>query len=144
MTKILLLTTLLILSVTTNSSIIEKEIIREPEEISIEPELTLRNVYDKMIEIGIKHPDIVINQVRHETGNLDRILNNNLLGFRHNKYIHYDSWVDSIIYLKKWQDKFYHGGDYYNFLTKLPYAEDPEYVVILKGYQKFINTEYYN
>lgn len=94
--------------------------------------LTPRNVYQKLIEYKIQHPQIVFSQVMWETGHLKRIKSNNLFGFRNVNYKKFDSWEESIQYAKVWQDRKYNGGDYYTFLKNVKYAEDPNYIINVK------------
>ena len=44
----------------------------------------------------------------------------------------YYSWKHSIIDYALWQDKYYKGGDYYKFLSRV-YAEDSVYTRKLRG-----------
>jgi flagellum-specific peptidoglycan hydrolase FlgJ len=48
------------------------------------------------------------------------------------KYHKYNHWTESVEAYKRFQDKKYKGGDYYTFLKKVGYAEDPHYVWKLK------------
>lgn len=87
--------------------------------------------------LGVKHSDIVTAQSLLETGEYRSQLvrtHNNLFGFRTKKgYLKFDSWQESCAYYKRWQTKRYKGEqDYYAFLTKIGYAEDPEYTSKLK------------
>ena len=43
----------------------------------------------------------------------------------------FDSWRECCDYYKWWQDQLYKGGDYYEFLADVGYAEDPEYITKL-------------
>jgi len=94
--------------------------------------LTPVNVYKKIIEYEIEHPKIVFSQVMVETGNLKSKgakIKNNLFGFFNKSgHMSFDSWEESIIYYKEWQNKKYIGGNYYNFLKKVGYAEDSLYI----------------
>ena len=87
--------------------------------------------------IGIKHPEIVFAQARLETGNFKSLLftkNNNLFGFRgKNGYIEYNHWTESVKAYKRFQDKYYKGGDYYSFLERIGYAEDSNYIKKVKS-----------
>jgi len=95
--------------------------------------LTLKNIKRELKRIGVKHSDIVIKQVRLETGNLKYLRNNNLFGFRgNNGYLKFETWQDAVQYKKEWQDKKYKGGDYYDFLVKVKYASDSTYIKKLK------------
>lgn len=89
-------------------------------------------------ELEIKAPNIVLDQAKLETGNFKSYLfekSNNLFGFRNfNGYIKYDSWKQSVAAYKNWQAKKYKGGDYYDFLEYINYAEDTLYVYKLKQF----------
>jgi hypothetical protein len=83
---------------------------------------TENEIYCYMVSIGIKHPDIVLKQAIYETGHFKSNIfcgKNNLFGFRHNKYVCYDSWKACVDYYKVWQDKHYTNDslDYYIFLA---------------------------
>jgi uncharacterized FlgJ-related protein len=86
--------------------------------------------------IGIKHPDVVYAQAKLETGNFkSRVFreNNNLFGFIYKgKYLKFNNWLECCRYYKKWQTKYYKGGDYYIFLINIGYATDPNYNQKLK------------
>ena len=103
----------------------------------ITPELTIENVKIAIIDAGIKYPEIVLRQVILETGWLKctkcSLTKNNIFGFYYKKkYIAFDSWLDSIDYYKRWQERHYKGGDYYQFLITIGYATSPSYVQTLK------------
>ena len=71
----------------------------------------LRYMYQK----EIKHAEIVLKQIRLETGNLKctgcSLDYNNLFGFFYKgSYLKFDSWQESVDYYKRWQDKYYKGG----------------------------------
>ena len=89
-------------------------------------------------ELEIKAPNIVLAQAKLETGNFKSYLfrcSNNLFGFRNfNGYIRYNSWKHSVAAYKNWQDKRYKGGDYYDFLEDINYAEDTLYCYKLKQF----------
>lgn len=103
--------------------------------VVVELDLTYDNILSQMAENGLKHPDILMRQIKLETGNLKRIKGNNLFGFRKDDYLSFDTWIDCIKYAKVWQDKRYKGGNYYAFLVKINYAEDPLYIEKLKRFR---------
>jgi flagellum-specific peptidoglycan hydrolase FlgJ len=90
-------------------------------------------------ELKMLAPNIVLAQAKLETGNFKSYLfkkSNNLFGFRNfNGYIKYDSWKSSVKAYKDWQTRKYKGGDYYDFLEHINYAEDTLYVYKLKQFQ---------
>lgn len=125
--KILLLTLFLFVFYSLNMYQYEHRTVR------IFKSLTIENVRAELKRLGVKHSNIVIKQVKLETGNLKYVRNNNLFGFRGNKgYLKFDTWQDAVQYKKKWQDKRYKGGDYYDFLIKVGYATDSTYIQKLK------------
>lgn len=135
---LIILTFLFLLSNKIGGEIYNKTIpqITETEKII---KLTPVNVYRKIVEYKIEHPKIVFSQVMVETGHLKSqgaIINNNLFGFNNKSgHMSFDSWEESILYYKEWQDKKYFGGNYHKFLKKVGYAKDSLYIV------KLINME---
>lgn len=117
------------------------------EEIKADPlPLTIENIEAEIIANNIEHPDIVLRQSVWESGwykcNDCSLRYNNPFGFRHTSwvdkgnplgYLKFDTWQEAVVYYKKWQAKRYNGGDYYKFLTKIGYAEDPKYINNLKS-----------
>ncbi len=85
---------------------------------------------------NIKFPEIVYAQARLETGNFTSNYfkkRNNLFGFRNRKgYMFFKSWKDCVKFYADWQNKYYGGGDYYDFLILINYAEDKNYINKLK------------
>lgn len=103
------------------------------------PELTLENVYRELLFKEIKYPEIVMRQVVWETQWLDcdrcSLKFNNLFGFAtKNGYMHFNSWVESVDYYKKWQTKLHveKYDDYYQFLINVHYALGESYNKALK------------
>jgi len=85
--------------------------------------------------LGVKHVNIVLAQSVLETGHYKSKLtrtHNNLFGFRtKNGYLKFNSWADCCAYYKRWQDRHYKTSkysNYYIFLRKIGYAEDPNYI----------------
>lgn len=87
--------------------------------------------------LNIKHQHIVYAQAKLESGNFKSkyfLEKNNLFGFRtKNGYLSFEDWKDCCAYYKKWQDKKYKGGNYYQFLVNIGYAEDSIYIQKLKS-----------
>jgi len=101
------------------------------------PELTPENVYAHLERLGVKHPEIVLKQSILETGWYEcdycSLEHNNIFGFRYKKkYLEFDTWVESVEYYKKWQEKRYQGGNYYGFLKEVGYATSRTYISKLK------------
>lgn len=87
----------------------------------------------------VKHPHIIHAQAILETGNFTSRLckeNNNLFGLYNSKskrYYKFNHWSESIVaYLAFVQYKYKDDIDYYKFLEKINYAEDPKYINKLK------------
>jgi len=94
-----------------------------------------------LIQNEVQHVDIVIAQAILESGwfkctNCSRELNNPFGFFWKGKYKKFRDLSHAVFYYKTWQDKWYKGGDYYVFLKKIGYAEDPGYINKLKRINK--------
>jgi hypothetical protein len=95
--------------------------------------MTIENIEKELIKQNILHYEIVLKQVKVETGSLKYVRHNNIFGFRGNHgYLKFETWQDAVTYKKKWQEKNYKGGDYYAFLKRIGYAENPNYIQHLK------------
>jgi hypothetical protein len=107
---------------------------------TINDSLTLENVYHYLQCLNVQYFDIVFAQCILETGYLKSkncIENNNLFGFRYqNKYLKFDNWKQSCMYYFCWQCNKYKGGDYFDFLEQVGYAEDEKYRFKLKSILK--------
>jgi len=110
---------------------------------------TKQDVYNELIKQEFKHPDIVMAQIRLESANLTSKLykaTHNLAGMKEAKtrettakgtrydHAYYLSWQDCIKDLKLWQDEYYKGGGYYEFLEEIGYAESKDYINKLKEF----------
>ena len=88
-------------------------------------------LYEALIFYGIKHPDIVYSQAILETGHFKSrgcVLKNNLFGLmRGKKLIKFDHWTESVKYYRDHIQNRYKGGDYYDFLKHIHYAESKTY-----------------
>lgn len=100
------------------------------------PPLNAKNVLAELKKQGVPHAHIVLAQSKLETGEYKSKLcktHNNIFGLRKgNTYRRYDSYVACIADYKKRISSKYKGGDYYEFLRRLGYAEDPLYTEKLK------------
>lgn len=98
------------------------------------------NLIQFMKLIDMKYPNIVLAQARHETGNFtsNRFKKYNaLFGFQTSdtNIIKYKSWKESVIAYKCWQMKrLKTNEDYHEFLIRVHYAADNDYVKKLKQY----------
>lgn len=88
---------------------------------------------------GLKHDTIILTQAKLETGNYKSYqcrVNNNLFGLYNStkmEYYKFNHWSESIEAYKKWiQYRLKDEEDYYFFLSRIGYAEDPDYISKLK------------
>lgn len=88
---------------------------------------------------GLKHDTIILTQAKLETGNYKSYqcrVNNNLFGLYNSakmEYYKFDHWSESVEAYKKWiQYRLKDEEDYYFFLSRIGYAEDPDYISKLK------------
>lgn len=104
-------------------------------------------VYEACLYYGIKEPKIVMVQSVLETGHFrseNCLKYNNLFGLynSHRKeYFKFNHWTESV---KAYHDLIqyrYKEGDYYKWLNKIGYAEDPNYTKKLK---KILKRDYTN
>lgn len=108
------------------------------------------NLVNKMMEINLKFPHIVLAQSQLETGNYKSKIfknNNNLFGMKEarsrvklsvgtkNGHAHYSTWIESLydyaFYQCRYLGKINNETDYFNYLSRT-YAEDPDYISKLK------------
>lgn len=83
----------------------------------------------------IHHKEIVYAQAILETGWFKSINHhNNLFGLRGKHYYTYKHWSESIkAYKEKIQSRYKQGEDYYQFLIRIHYASNPNYINVLKS-----------
>ncbi len=90
--------------------------------------------------LDIQYPEIVLNQAKLETGNFtsQRFKKYNaLFGFQKSdsEIIKYKSWKESVIDYKCWQMKrLKNNENYYDFLVRIKYASDSNYINKLKQF----------
>lgn len=93
---------------------------------------TIAEVRAEIIRQGLPHPSIVLAQARLETGNFTSKMcktKRNIFGIKHGKrYASYARWQDCVADYKKRISSRYRNGDYYAFLKRIGYAEDPRYL----------------
>lgn len=104
---------------------------------------TKDSVLNYMKQVGVQCPEVVIRQSILETGHFTSDIckeNHNLFGMKYAKqrptvaigeskgHAMYRSWRWSVVDLYLWQQEFYHGGDYYDFLKRIGYATSKEYI----------------
>lgn len=94
-------------------------------------------VKEELKKQNLKHPEIVLAQSRLETGEYTSEVckkYNNLFGLRKgNAYRKYNHWTESVTAYKELIQSRYNGGDYYQFLRRIKYAEDPAYIDKVKN-----------
>ena len=106
--------------------------------------LTFPNLIKAINCYRIRHPRIVLAQVIQETGWLQSNVcktKNNLFGLtnpRTGKYYEFSHWSESVRAYSTMVQYKYTSGNYYHWLQKIGYAEDPNYVeslrIIVKRY----------
>lgn len=104
---------------------------------------TPKEVFNELVKQQIKFPKIVLAQSILETGNYNCTVcsmdSNNLFGLRNvkeNKWFYFDTWQESIGGYKRMIEYKYNENDYrdyYDFLDKIGYAIDPNYIPKLKS-----------
>lgn len=102
-------------------------------------ELNDSTLYLALEYYNIKHPRIVLAQAKLETGNYKSnhcINKNNLFGLynsRKKEYFSFEHWHHSVkAYKDMIEYKHKNGEDYYEFLIRISYASDPNYVSKVK------------
>lgn len=105
--------------------------------VVINDSLTKENVYNCILDNDMQFPYIVLKQAILETGHFKSdvcLKYNNLFGFLNSKgYLKFKNWQESVKFYSLWQKKYYTGGNYYDWLIDIGYAEDgKEYVKKLK------------
>jgi len=95
--------------------------------------LTIENLYKTLDKYEVKFKKIVLAQALLETGNFTSPLclqSHNLFGLRHpsdGSYYVFNTWEESVKAYKDDVQYKYVGGDYYAFLNRIGYAQDPNY-----------------
>ena len=98
------------------------------------------NLIRYMNILEIEYPNIVLAQAKLESGNFtsNRFKQYNaLFGFQtsNTNIIKYKSWKESVINYKNWQmRRLKDGENYYDFLVRVKYSEDPNYINKLKQF----------
>lgn len=109
-------------------------------------------LYNKIKDMKIKFPDIVLAQAKLESGNYTSsnfVKHNNLFGMtipqsrattgkvaKDCNYSHYDTWEESLYDYALWQERYCHNiktkKEYLSYLAK-NYAKDSSYIVKIKA-----------
>lgn len=97
-------------------------------------ELNIENLMAVLRQYDVKFPQIVAAQALLETGYFTSrvcLENNNLFGLRrpsNGSYYTFNSWEESVKAYKDYVQYKYKGGNYYEFLNRIGYAEDGSYI----------------
>ena len=99
----------------------------------VNSDLTIENLIAAMQYYGLHHQSIVLAQALLETGYLSSSVcrnKHNLFGLRRRDGQYYDfaTLQESVKGYRDMIQYRYKGGDYYEFLRRVPYAEDPLYI----------------
>lgn len=118
------------------------------------PFYLLEDVNEEVLYQTLKHyefpnPAIITAQAILESGNFKSKLcleNYNLFGLYNSnemKYFKFDSWISCIFAYKRYiLSRYNKGEDYYGFLQRINYAEDPNYISKLKSLENKILKKY--
>lgn len=96
--------------------------------------LTMRNLLAVMEEVGVTNQIIVLAQSLLETdffaSNVCKRYNNlfGLYDSRSKRYYSFERWEDSVVGYRKFIQYRYKSGNYFAFLKRIGYAEDPQYI----------------
>lgn len=96
-------------------------------------------LWEALLFYDVKHPEIVYAQAILETGYFKSKVhtrNNNLFGLYNSEkkeYHKFNHWTESIVKYKEWiQHRYKPPNNYYEFLQRIGYAKDPNYITKLK------------
>ena len=109
-----------------------------------ERELTMLNLLEVIREVGLSNGLIVLAQALLETGHFSSNVckeYNNLFGLydsKNREYFRFSRWEDSVVAYQRMIQYRYKGGNYFQFLKSIGYAEDPRYIVKLARMVKSI------
>lgn len=137
MKKLIILLILLLLFISPNISMINREYThRDFTEITTLNDTIL---YYALLHYEVKHPTVVLAQAKLESANFQSSLfkrHNNFLGLynsRKKEYFKFNHWTECILAYKTMVEyKLKEDEDYYQFLDRIGYAENPDYVKIVK------------
>mgnify|MGYP003186019212 CR=1 FL=1 len=104
-------------------------------------------LYLALVHYEIKEPKIVLAQAKLESANYTSSIfkrKNNFLGLYNSKkrqYFEFDHWSECILAYKKMIEyKHKDGEDYYHFLHRIGYAEDPAYLDKVRKIEQDLNV----
>lgn len=103
-------------------------------------------LYLALVYYDVKHPKAVLAQAKLESGNYTSYhcrVKNNFLGLYNSQkkeYFKFDHWTDCVQgYKDMIEYKLRDEEDYYDFLLRIGYAEDPEYISKIKEMENNLN-----
>ena len=105
-------------------------------------ELNISNLFMMLEKYHVKFPKIVVAQALVETGYFtSRVCHEckNLFGLRrpsNGEYYSFDNWEESVKAYRDYVQYKYKGGDYYDFLDRIGYAEGPKYTSVVRQIAK--------
>lgn len=92
-------------------------------------------LYLALVHYEVKYPRVVLAQAKLESGNFTSdhcVYGNNFLGLynsREKEYFKFNHWSECILAYKDMVEyKLREGEDYYQFLDRIGYASDPNYI----------------
>lgn len=126
------------------------KVVINDKELSFLSKSPKEGLMEALLYYDIKHPEIVYAQAVLETGNFKSQLcvqHNNLFGLynsRKSRYFKYNHWSESVKGYKNMIQYRYkedikkppNNEDYYNFLHRIGYAEDKDYINKIKNIVK--------
>lgn len=137
MKKLIILLILLLFFISPNISMVNREYTHQDF-----TEITTLNdtiLYYALLHYEVKHPRAVLAQAKLESANFQSSLfkrHNNFLGLynsRKREYFKFKHWTECVLAYKSMVEyKLREGEDYYQFLDRIEYAENPDYVRIVK------------
>lgn len=137
MKKLIIVLILLLFFISPNISMVNREYTHQDF-----TEITTLNdtiLYYALLHYEVKHPRAVLAQAKLESGNFKSSLfkrHNNFLGLynsRRREYFKFNHWVECILAYKNMVEyKLKEGEDYYQFLDRIGYASDPNYISKVK------------
>ena len=133
-----------------DSSNVDNEVILLPEHpFYLLEEVNEEVLYNTLKHYGFPNPAAITAQAVLESGNFKSrlcIRHNNLFGLynsRKKSYFKFDSWISCVFAYKDFiLNKYKEGEDYYGFLSRIGYAEDPNYVEKVKKLEITILKKY--
>lgn len=150
MRKIILIILFCFVSMSFNHTTIQETIVSDVELCDTtflqSKELNDSILYLALIHYDVKNPKTVLAQAKLESGNYTSYhcrVRNNFLGLynsRKKEYFKFDHWTECIKGYKDMVEyKLRDGEDYYDFLLRIGYAEDPLYLDKIKRIEENLN-----